>query len=112
MIGKFLTGLDMPSLFLGWAFFASVGVFLSILLQTTKRDVPAPQTPVQFSWSFLWSDNSRRVYTAITVIYIALRFAPDLFGFNMNEYLAFGVGFGSDKLAQLIKDKTNILDKK
>jgi len=72
MIGKFLTGLDMPSLFLGWAFFALVGVFLSILLQTTKRDIPAPHTPVQFSWSFLWSDNSRRVYTAITVIYIAL----------------------------------------
>lgn len=97
MIGKFITGLDTPMLFLGWAFFASVGVFLSILLHTTKRK---------------WSDNSRRVYTAITVIYIALRFAPDLFGFNMNEYLAFGVGFGSDKLAQLIKDKTNILSKK
>lgn len=36
--------------------FALVGVFLSLLIGTTKRDVNSVRTPFHFSWSFFWND--------------------------------------------------------
>jgi len=104
-------GTDSIVAFLGLAFFAFVGVLLSLLIQTTKRDVQSESTPFEFSWKFLMSDNVKRFLAGLILIYVSLRFTPELFGVDINAFWAFVIGFGSDKIAEILKTKTNILGK-
>lgn len=104
-------GTDSVSGFMTLAFFAFIGVILSLLLQTTKRDPNSPHTPFEFSWKFLMSDNSKRFLAGLIMIYVSLRFTPELFGVTINAFWAFGIGFCSDKIAEFIKNKTNLLGK-
>lgn len=109
MLQKLLGSNDL-STFLVTFFFALIGVALSLLWHTTSRDIRSTDTPFAFSWSFLLSDNIKRIITGVILIYIAIRFYPDLFGKPVTEYLAFGIGLGLDKIAEVIKNKTTILD--
>jgi hypothetical protein len=106
-----ITGMDNPEKFLGLIFFALVGVMLSLLLQTTARNPNSESTPFKFSWKFLWKDNVKRILASIVLIYVALRFSPQLIGVDITEFFAFAIGFGLDKLSEQIKMKTNILGK-
>jgi hypothetical protein len=104
-----IIGSNDPGSFAAAIFFAFVGVVLSLLLQTTKRDINADSTPFDFSWKFLLSDNVKRIATTLLLIYIAIRFYPDLFGKPINEYLALGVGLALDKIAEVIKNASAVL---
>lgn len=104
-------GTDSIIAFITLAFFAFVGVMLSLLMQTTKRDPTSVNTPFEFSWKFLMSDNAKRFLAGVILIYLALRFTPELFGIKINEFWAFGIGFGSDKIAEFVKTKTDFLGK-
>lgn len=108
---EILIGLTAPLEFSGLVFFAIIGVFVSLLIQTTKRDVTSTNTPFGFSWSFLFSDNVKRLVLSILLIYLALRFTPDIIGMQVNNFVAFSIGLSFDKLAQFVKDKTNIFGK-
>lgn len=107
-----ILGTTTPSTFAVLFFFALFGAILSLLLQTTSREVKSPGSPIHFSWSFFIEDNWKRFLTGIMLIFVALRFTPELFGVEINEFWALAIGFLNDKLAQVIKDKTNILGKK
>jgi hypothetical protein len=98
--------------FLALIFFALLGAGISLLLQTTARDVVSPATPKHFSWVFFWIDNWKRIVLSLLLIYVALRFAPDLFGVTINEFWALAIGFANDKIAQALKDKTGFLGQK
>ncbi|MES2004349.1 MAG: hypothetical protein V4450_07495 [Bacteroidota bacterium] len=108
MLQKLIGSNDLSS-FAAAFFFALIGVALSLLLQTTKRDINASGTPFHFSWSFFLADNIKRIAAGLILIYIAIRFYPELFGKPINEYLAFVVGVGLDKVAELIKNASGIL---
>lgn len=107
-----LLGGQPAEAFFALAFFALLGAALSMLLQTTGRDVFSQATPKVFSWQFFLSDNWKRIIAGIILIYISLRFAPELFGLSITNFLALVIGFGNDKLAQILKDKTNLLGQK
>jgi hypothetical protein len=92
--------------------FALLAATLSILLQTTSRDVYSNNTPRHFDWIFFIADNWKRALTSLLLICIALRFAPELFGVEISEFWALVIGFGNDKIAQILKDKTNLLGQK
>jgi hypothetical protein len=98
--------------FFALMFFALFGALLSLLLQTTNRNVNSLATPKHFSWGFFWEDNWKRIVTGLMLIYVALRFTPELFGITINEFWALAIGFLNDKLAQVVKDKTNLLGQK
>jgi hypothetical protein len=91
--------------------YAYLGAFLMLLTSTTKRDVESIHAPVQFSWSFLFSDNSKRILATIIFIFIFIRFSRELLGANITMYAAVGIGLASDKLAEVMKQK-NILGPK
>ncbi len=98
-----------PQTFFASFFFALIGVAISLLVHTTQRDVRSNNTPFAFSWSFLLKDNMRRIIAGLLVIYVAIRFHPDLFGEPITDWKSLGVGLVVDKLAELIKNHTPLL---
>lgn len=84
---------------------ALVGALLSLLLNVATRNPTTTSSPVKFSWLHLVSDNLRRIVTTLLLILVCLRFMPDLLGVQLAAFPAFCIGYGWDKLAQLIKDK-------
>lgn len=98
---------DWPMYFAEW-FFALIGVLLSLLLATTKRNPNSPTSPVHFSWTYMIADNAKRVLTSLILIFLFLRFSNELLGINISLFLALGIGLGLDKLAGYLKSK-NIL---
>jgi len=109
---KEILGTDTGQAFLILLFFSAIGVTLSLLLHASNRDQQAPSTPVKFSFWFLIKDNWKRILTSFLLIYIAIRFTPELFGVQITSFWALAIGLCLDKLAQWIKEKTNILDVK
>jgi hypothetical protein len=103
-----LLGSLSPSEFLAAIFFALVGLVISLLLQSNVRDVKSDNTPFHFDWGFLLLDNWKRIVLSILMIYISIRFYADIFGQPITMFLALGIGFGLDKISQLIKDKIGI----
>lgn len=91
--------------FLAMFLLAGLGAFLSLLMQTTNRKVLSTESPVHFSWSYLWCDNSKRVMTAVILIFIFIRFMPELIGAKPTSWLSICIGYGNDKLAQIFKKK-------
>jgi hypothetical protein len=107
-----LLGDQTLSHFAALLFFALFGTAVSLLIQATTRDVSSPATPVYFSWPFFFSDNWKRITLGFMLILIALRFTPQLFGMPINEWWALAIGFSLDKVAQALKDRTNVLGQK
>lgn len=107
-----LLGDQSLSFFLAMLFFALLGAFLSLLLQANTRRVHSSKSPIQFSWNFLFSDNARRLLAGLILIFIALRFTTDLFGLEINAFWALAIGFVNDKIAEVLKTKTNLLGNK
>jgi ABC-type methionine transport system permease subunit len=106
-----LLGDQQPLPFASLVFYALVGAFVSILLQANHRDPRSIRSPVHFSWSFLLSDNVKRIVTGLILIVLALRFTKQIFGLDINDFWALAIGLANDKIAQFLKDKTNILGK-
>ena len=111
-LSSILMGTQSKEIFLGLIFFALIGVLVSLLLQTTTRNVNSDRSPFYFRWAFFLRDNLRRIIAGILLIYIALRFTPEIFGFEINDFTALLIGFLNDKIAQALKNKTNILGTK
>lgn len=108
MLQKFMGSVDLQTFITSFSY-ALIGVILSLLLQTTTRDVRSENTPFVFSWKFLFKDNIKRIVAGILVIFVTIRFYPDLFGKQITDFLALGIGLGIDKAAEIIKNYTNIL---
>ena len=90
--------------------FALIGIFITLLLGTTTRQVLSENSPMHFSWSYLLSDNFKRIVATLLMVVISLRFVHDLFGFELSSWHGFVIGSGWDGLAFIIKQKTKLLD--
>ncbi len=107
-----LLGGQTAGAFAALLFFALLGALISLLFHTTKRDPVSSSTPIRFSWIFFIQDNWKRALTSFLLIYVFLRFTPELIGVQLNEFWAIAIGLCNDQLAQVIKNKTNILGQK
>jgi uncharacterized membrane-anchored protein len=101
-----------PQLYIASLIAALVGVLFVLLLGSTLRSVDSPHSPRDFSWSYLLSDNAKRIYLNILVVIVTLRFMPEIMESELSVWKGFIVGTASDGLALLIKQKTNILNLK
>lgn len=109
----YLLGNTEPALFAACVVVAAIGIFLVLLTGTRLRDKTSDtSSPQKFSWSYLWSDNAKRIYSSVIATLLTLRFAPELLGFDLTPFHALGIGLAWDGLALLIKQKTAILDPK
>lgn len=107
-----LLGDQSAATFFAMLFFSLLGAFLSLLLQANTRKVLSEKSPYHFSWNFLFSDNARRLLAGFILILIALRFTKDLFGIEINAFWALAIGVVNDKIAEVLKTKTNLLGQK
>lgn len=107
---QYLLGGIEPGLFLACLLMAMVGVFVVLLLGTNLRDPKSMSSPIRFSWSYLLSDNFKRLVGNFLLIVIALRFMPEIFSMDLTPWKGLLVGIGSDSLALFIKQKTSLLD--
>lgn len=107
-----LLGGQTAGAFFALFFYALLGALVSSLLQTTGRDVNSSATPKHFSWTFFLADNWKRYLTGLLLIYICLRFGPELFDVEITTFWALAIGLCNDKIAQIVKDKTNLLGQK
>lgn len=95
-------------------FFAILALILSLYLHSRKRNLNSSSTPKRFSLLFLFWDNTKRIAVGQIALFIIFRFATELIGRQLNMWVAVGAGFllsfGLDKVIQLIKDKSSIMD--
>lgn len=99
-----LMGPGDPGTFLAAIVFALVGVIISLLYSSSKRDT-AKDSATNFSWSYLLLDNIRRVVLSILLILVTLRFSREILGADLTMYLALLVGIGFDRLGAILRDK-------
>lgn len=109
---SYLIGPTAPALFAASLVYAGLGILFVLLLGTRLRKPDSPNSPVPFSWSYLWSDNARRIYASLIAVVVTIRFYPDIFGGELDLWKAFAVGTAWDGIALFIKQKTNWLDPK
>ena len=76
---SYLLGILPLGLFLAMLFFASIGVIMALLIDSTKRDQESKNTPVKFSFWFLIKDNWKTIVLTALAVLATLRFAPILF---------------------------------
>lgn len=107
---KYLLGTTEPALFAACVVFACLGIFLVLLWGTRLRDKSSIDSPTQFSWSYLWSDNAKRIYASALCTLLTLRFVTELTGWALEPFKAFVIGTMWDGIALFIKQKTSLLD--
>ena len=111
VLGNLTTG-DYTSAF----FFAFIGLFISqgiLLYRDIKKN---PDTPDSFSMKYGWEWIKHNLYKTIfsvffhaAVIFVALRFSVDWFGYEPTMGVAFVFGLGFDLLVEFLnKKKKNI----
>lgn len=106
-----LGGLD-PALYAACFIAACVGVLFILLIGTSLRDPLSANSPAKWSWSYLMSDNAKRIYANIIAIIVSLRFMTELFGWELTVWKGFIIGTGWDAIALIIKQKTNLFESK
>lgn len=81
-----------------------LGAFLSLLLDSNKRDVCSTRTPTHFSYLFLFKDNINRISATFILIIVFMRFSKELMGVELTTYWAFFIGLVSDKLSEYLRN--------
>lgn len=109
---KDILGTEIWQPFVTQMFMALIGVSISLLLHAQTRDKYSPATPVKFSIGFLIVDNWKRVVLSLLLIYVFIRFFPEIFGINLSLFWCLAIGLSLDKLAQWLKDKISVLQVK
>lgn len=109
---KLIFGEGSTSQIIATYIFAFIGAIYSLSLNVKGRDKESENSPYHFSWSFLWSDNLKRIVASVISIFICLRFAKEIFGVDITMYFALIIGFSLDKLSQYIKNKVKFKDGK
>jgi len=98
-----------PEVLLAAFAMALIGIFISLLISTTKRDPLSPRTPREFSWNFFWNDNVKRILKSIAltvlVLFVTIRFSQELMGQKLTMFYAFSLGLGLDKVIERLKRK-------
>lgn len=84
-------------------FFAYLTAFAMLLIRSTKRDISSSRTPFKFSWSFLYSDNFKRIWYTVILIFLCVRFGQKWIGPEYVTYLGLAIGILSDSLAWIFE---------
>lgn len=100
-----LLGPGDPGMFLAAMVYALVGVIISLLYDSAKRDQNKLSTPNDFSWGYMLIDNLKRIALSVLLVVVSLRFSREILGADLTMYLALLIGIGFDRLGLLLKNK-------
>lgn len=89
--------------FLTCMFFAIIGHLLVTTFDVATRDVHKAGTPTQFSWQVYITDNWKRGVRNVLLIYVCVRFFPELYTKPLSDWGAFLAGLSIDAIFLAIK---------
>lgn len=92
---------------LGGAFFSFVGLSLNYLYKVKKGIKENEKSPDKFSLKYFFEHNWRDIAITLILIFVALRFTQELLGVEITMWVSFGIGFGIDKLQDILNKKFN-----
>jgi uncharacterized membrane protein YjjB (DUF3815 family) len=112
MIKEYLLNGTEPALFVACFLVGCLGILFTLLMGTTLRDKDSGGSPIGFSWSYLWSDNFKRIILSVVTLLISIIFSPQIFNAPLELWHGLVAGVSWDAISLLIKQKTTILDPK
>lgn len=89
--------------FLGLIVVAYISAMVSLLLEASNRDIESPNTPIKFSWKFLWAANWKRIFANFLAVPLLIRVSYQYVGIEMMILAAIGVGAIIDQAAIYLK---------
>lgn len=90
--------------FLGYLVIAYICAAVSVLIETQSRDITSTNTPVNFSWKFLWAANLKRFIANFLLIPITIRLVYEYIPGTWMLLMSIGIGAGVDRLALWFKN--------
>ena len=94
-----------PTVFLAFWLWSFIGLVLNLGLDILQRKPQSVNSPRNFDWNYWWADNKQRIIVSFILLPFAVIFGKFITGTEMNIYLAFCVGFGSDYISNILKRK-------
>lgn len=91
---------DVPT-YLAWFVFAFIGAFTAILIRAKAKYKNSSNTPVKWSWSFLFKDNAINLLLGFLVTFIFLRFSQETLKVEPSAWIALLVGATNNELSLL-----------
>jgi len=101
---KIILGGGTAGAFLAYTVIALVCVVISVLIEVSKRDVASPNSPVKFSWRFMFAANLPRFIANILAIPICIRLTYEYVDAKWMILLAVVIGIMVDQLANWLKN--------
>lgn len=89
--------------FLGYIVVAYVTGLVSLLLETSNRDITSSNTPIKFSWEFLWAANWKRIFANFLAVPLLIRVSYQYIGTEMMILASIGIGALIDQAAIYLK---------
>lgn len=98
----YIVGTDKTAFVLACLFFVIIGSILSIAQRVLQTGLRNPQTPDEFSWSYIIKDKAIPFVFGVTLAVIFMRLTFDWFGESLTLGLSFLYGFCYYRLANLV----------
>lgn len=91
--------------FLGFIVIAYLCAFVSLLWEASDRDLQSPNSPVRFSWAFLFSANLKRIIANLVLVPLMVRWLYPKFSIEAMVLTAMLIGICFDRLFMFLKNK-------
>lgn len=90
--------------FLAYLVIAYVAAIMSLLIESSNRDITSANTPVKFSWHFLFAANTRRLVANLLALPLLIRLGYDWVDVKWMIGLSIFAGAVVDRAAMLLKN--------
>jgi hypothetical protein len=101
-----------PVHYLAALFFSSLAILLSMWVGSAKRNVDSRNTPKQYSFRFLFWDNTKRILAGLIAMFLLYRFSSGLIGHALTMEAAVAIGFfismGTDQVIGWLKQHFDV----
>ncbi len=91
--------------FLAFIVIAYICAFVSLLIEANNRDLQSPNSPVKFSWHFMFLANLNRIIGNLLLIPIMIRILYPKMAHEAMVLSAVGVGVCFDRIFMWLKNK-------
>lgn len=90
--------------FFGFMVIGYICALVSLLIETSTRDISSANTPVKFSLKFLWAANVKRLIANLLLVPVFIRLTYEYVDPKWMLFISIGIGAGVDVLAMIFKN--------
>jgi hypothetical protein len=88
-----LLGILSLGTYISAGIFCFFGIVLVLYVRSARRDRSSTETPVHFSWKFLFFDNAKKIIILLLCMFLIFRFCSSFLHTELSMEVALGVGF-------------------